>query len=52
MTDTSCEVIYGEDAPIWSQNLWKNDYVKVVDTEEEARKVVEDYKKTIIYDPR
>ncbi len=38
--------------PIWDSNIWLNNYIKVFDTKEEARKVVEDYKKTVVYDPR
>jgi len=52
MDEMRAVIKYGKDAPIWDSNLWINKYIKVVDTENEARNIVEDYRKTIQYATR
>lgn len=46
------EVEYGKDAAIWFSDLWEKRFVKFFDTEEEAKKVVIDFKNSRDYDPR
>ena len=50
--DDCSYVEYGEDAPIWDSPFWDNDYVQIAESEAAARKVVEDHKASIEYDPR
>lgn len=49
---TSTHVRYGKGAPIWESNVWKTEYLKPCASEEEARKTVEDYERSVDYDPR
>lgn len=51
-TPTDSQVRYGKDAPHWQSNMWDNEYLEIAASEEAARKVVEDYEKSIPYDPR
>jgi hypothetical protein len=48
----SSYVEYGEDAPTWESPYWENDHLKPVESEEAARKIVEDHEASIDYDPR
>lgn len=45
-------VAYGEEAPWWPSEHWQTEHTKLVSTEKDARKMVEDHEATIVYDPR
>lgn len=39
------EIEYGKDAPHWFWGLWRRDFVKFYNTEDEAKSVVLEYNK-------